>query len=103
MLIGKLGLNTIANETVQKGYEQTHAISQRAGDYSRVSNFGSETKIGSSVFIQSNEQAAQDGEQATAANMKDVMHTFEQFEEKQSYTHNATLANLRSSNLDMQA
>ena len=41
-----------------QGVAQASRISKAAGDYSRVSNFGSETKIGTSKFQQANEQVS---------------------------------------------
>ena len=39
-----------------EGVQTASEISKKAGDYSRVSNFGTETKLRSSVFQQSNQR-----------------------------------------------
>lgn len=48
------------------GVQKASAISRRAGDYSRVSNFGTETKIGTSKFQRGNEETASIGSQKTS-------------------------------------
>ena len=101
MLIGQSGLITTANQTSQMGYSAAHERAKETASVSKVSNFGNETKIGSSEFQQSNEEAQQLGEQATATKMHDVTTTFEQFTEKQSYTKNATLDAIRQSTMDI--
>ncbi|MBQ8698745.1 MAG: hypothetical protein IJ812_06835 [Schwartzia sp.] len=101
MLIGSVGLNSIANQVAQDGYSAAHASSKEASRNLSVSNFGSETKAGSSKFQQANEMAAQEGNRATAENMRETTSTFEQFEEKQSYTKNATLAAIRQNTMDI--
>ncbi len=101
MLIGNVGLNTIANQTAQQGYSAAHETSKEAGRNLSVSNFGSETKAGSSKFQQSNEVAAREGSRATAEKMQETTTTFEQFEEKQAYTKNATLAAIRQNTMDI--
>ena len=101
MLIGSVGLSTIANQTAQEGYSAAHAASKEASRNLSVSNFGSETKAGTSKFQQANETAAREGNRATAHNMREVTTTFEQFEKKQSYTKNATLAAIRQSTMDI--
>ena len=103
MLVGSVGLNTIANQTATQGYQAAHKSSVEANANLSVSNFGTETKAGSSKFQQSNEEAQRYGEGATAKNMQEVTETFEQFEEKQSYTKNATLEAIRQSTLDFNA
>ena len=40
MLIGSVGLNTIANQTAQDGYSAAHAASKEASRNLSVSNFG---------------------------------------------------------------
>ncbi len=102
MLVGSVGLNTIANQTAQQGYSAAHAASKEAGRNLGVSNFGNETKAGSSKFQQTNEMAAREGGRATAENMRETTTTFEQFEDKQSYTKNATLAAIRQSTMDIE-
>ena len=101
MLIGSVGLNTIANQTAQQGYSAAHAASKEASRNLSVSNFGSETKAGSSRFQKSNEMAAREGSRATAEKMQETTTTFEQFEEKQAYTKNATLAAIRQNTMDI--
>ena len=101
MLIGSVGLNTIANQVSQDGYGAAHAASEEASRNLSVSNFGSETKLGSSRFQQSNEEASREGNRATAEKMQESTSTFEQFEEKQSYTKNATLAAIRQNTMDI--
>ena len=101
MLIGSVGLKTIANQTAQEGYSAAHAASKEASRNLSVSNFGSETKAGSSRFQQSNEMAAREGNRATAKKMQESTSTFEQFEEKQAYTKNATLAAIRQNTMDI--
>jgi len=49
-----------------QGVEQASRISKEAGDYSRVSNFGNETKIGTSKFQRGNETIATIGENKTS-------------------------------------
>ena len=72
MLIGDVGLNSIANQTAQQGYSAAHAASKEASRNLSVSNFGSETKAGSSKFQQSNEVAAREGNRATAEKMQET-------------------------------
>ncbi len=52
-----------------QGVAQASRISKAAGDYSRVSNFGNETKIGTSKFQRGNETIATIGENKTSALM----------------------------------
>ncbi|MBQ7516085.1 MAG: hypothetical protein IJS96_07350 [Schwartzia sp.] len=101
MLIGQTGLITTSNQISQMGYQAAHQLSKETASVSEVSNFGSETKVGSSKFIQANEQAAQYGQQATAENAHETTQTFEQFENKQAYTKNATLEAIRQSTMDI--
>ena len=101
MLIGSVGLNTIANQAAQDGFNAAKKSSKEAERNLSVSNFGNETKIGSSRFQQSNERANRDGNAATARNMQEVQSSIEQFEDKQSYTKNATLAAIRQSTMDI--
>ena len=103
MLIGSVGLNTIANQAAQDGFNAAKKSSKEAERNLSVSNFGDQTKIGSSKFHQANEEAYQYGSSATAKNMREVTSTLEQFENKQSYTKNATLAAIRQSTMDMSA
>ena len=49
-----------------QGVEQASRISKEAGDYSRVSNFGNETKLGTSKFQRGNETIATIGENKTS-------------------------------------
>ena len=101
MLIGNVGLNTTANQTAQEGFSVAHAYSKEASRNLSVSNFGNETKAGSSRFQQSNEEASREGTRATAEKMQDSTSTFEQFVDKLSYTKNATLAAIRQSTMDI--
>ncbi len=101
MLIGQTGLNTIANQISSMGYHAAHQLAKETASVTDVSNFGNETKVGSSKFIQSNEQAAQLGGQATAESAHETTQTFEQFENKQAYTKNATLEAIRQSTMDI--
>lgn len=103
MLIGKVGLNSIANQVDREGYQAAHAISKRTASVTKVSNFGDETKIGSSKFQQANKKAVADGQAATAKNMREVKETVEQFSTKMSYTKNATLEAIRQNTLDIYA
>lgn len=103
MLVGKLGLNTIANSVDQQGYQAAHKISKKAGNDLSVSNFGTETKAGKSPFQQMNKQISNDGQRATSNKMKEVTQTEKQFSEKLSYQKNATLAAIRQSTVDMQS
>ncbi len=103
MLIGKLGLNTIANAVDQQGYQAAHRISKEAGEDLSVSNFGSETKSGKSPFQQMNKQITNDGQRATSNKMREVTQTEKQFSKKLSYQKNATLAAIRQSTIDMQS
>ena len=50
----------------------------RAKSYYEVSNFGNETKLGSSKFQQSNEQTSVQGQQNTSTTMSKV---------RQAYSH----------------
>lgn len=52
-----------------QGVAQASRISKAAGDYSRVSNFGNETKIGTSKFQRGNETIATIGSDKTSALM----------------------------------
>ncbi len=101
MLIGNAGLNSIANQVSQQGYSVAHSISKEAGADLGGSNFGTGTKIGSSVFQQTNERIYQDGQRLTSKNMGDAQGTIEQFENKQAYTKNATLAALQQNIMDV--
>lgn len=103
MLIGNIGLNSIANQVGTQGYHAAQSIAKETASNLEVSNFGNETKIGSSKFKQANEQAVADGQQATANNMRESRETMEQFTTKMSYTKNATLEAIRQSTLDIQA
>ena len=103
MLVGNVGLNTIANQVSQQGFSAAHSFSKQASANLSVSNFGTQTKIGSSKFQQANEEVYQYGSNATAKNMREVTSTVEQFENEQSYTKNATLAAIRQSTMDMSA
>ena len=103
MLIGSVGLVSIANQVDREGYQAAHAISKRTASVTKVSNFGGETKIGSSKFQQANRQAIADGQAAIAENMHDIKETFKQFSTKLSYTKNATLEAIRQSTLDIYA
>jgi hypothetical protein len=103
MLIGSVGLNSIANQVGREGYQAAHAISKKAASVTKVSNFGGETKIGTSDFQQANRKAVADGQAATAANMRDVKETIKQFSTKMSYTKNATLEAIRQNTLDIYA
>ena len=103
MLIGSVGLVSIANQVDREGYKAAHAISKRTASVTKVSNFGGETKIGSSKFQQANRQAIADGQAAIAENMHDIKETFKQFSTKLSYTKNATLEAIRQNTLDIYA
>ena len=103
MLVGKLGLNTIANNVDQQGYQAAHKISKEAAKDLSVSNFGTETKVGKSPFQQMNKQIANDGQRATSSKMREVTKTEKQFSEKLSYQKNATLAAIKQSTIDMQS
>lgn len=103
MLIGRAGLNSIANQVSSQGFSVSHAFSKQTEANLSVSNFGNETKIGSSRFQQGNEDTQRWGGNATAKNMQDVQGTIRQFEDKQSYTQNATLAAIRQSTMDISA
>lgn len=103
MLVGKLGLNTIANNVDQQGYQAAHKISKEAGDDLSVSNFGSKTKVGKSPFQQINKQISNDGQRVTSSKMREVTQTEKQFSEKLSYKKNATLTAIRQSTIDMQS
>ncbi len=103
MLIGKTGLNTIANQVQTQGYGAAHQAAKQTGQNMGVSNFGNETKAGSSKFQQANEQVAQDGEKAVAQKMKDSTQTREAFANKMNYQKNATMAAIRQSTMDIGA
>lgn len=103
MLVGKLGLNTIANNVDQQGYSATHKISKKAKEELSVSNFGSETKVGKSPFQKMNKQVYNDGQRATSNKMKEVTQSEKQFSEKLSYQKNATLAIIKQSTIDIQS
>lgn len=53
-----------------EGMQKASAISQRAGDVTRVSNFGNETKLGTSPFQRMNKQATSIGESKTSEFMQ---------------------------------
>ena len=53
-----------------EGMQKASQISQRAGDVTRVSNFGTETKLGTSPFQRMNEQATSIGESKTSMLME---------------------------------
>ena len=101
MLVGNVGLNSIANDTSTQGYQAAKHISNEAKKDMSVSNFGNETKAGSSVFQQSNEKADKLGQEATSEKMKEVEKTVESFVNKIAYTKNATLEAIRQSTVDM--
>jgi len=103
MLVGNVGLNSIAHDTDLQGFQVTKKVSNEVKEDLSVSNFGNETKAGSSVFQQSNEKADQLGQQATAEKMRDVEKTVESFVNKISYTKNATLEAIRQSTFDSNA
>lgn len=48
------------------GVQKASTISKRAGDYSRVSNFGTETKLGTSKFQRGNDETTSIGSQKTS-------------------------------------
>ena len=103
MLIGRVGLNSIANQVDREGYRAAYAIAKKTASVTKVSNFGGETKIGSSEFQQANRKAAADGQAATAKNMRDIKETVKQFSTKMSYTKNATLEAIRQNTMDIYA
>ena len=53
-----------------QGVEQASRISKEAGDYSRVSNFGNETKLGSSKFQQAVKAASEQGQRNVSESME---------------------------------
>lgn len=53
-----------------QGVEQASRISKEAGDYSRVSNFGNETKLGSSKFQQTVKAASEQGQRNVSESME---------------------------------
>ena len=53
-----------------QGVEQASRISREAGDYSRVSNFGNETKLGSSKFQQAVKAASEQGQRNVSESME---------------------------------
>ena len=53
-----------------QGVEQASRISKEAGDYSRVSNFGNETKLGSSKFQQAVKAASEQGQRNGSESME---------------------------------
>ena len=53
-----------------QGVEQASRISKEAGDYSRVSNFGNETKIGTSKFQQAVKAASEQGQRNVSESME---------------------------------
>ena len=53
-----------------QGVEQASRISKEAGDYSRVSNFGNETKLGSSKFQQTVKAASEQGQRNVSETME---------------------------------
>lgn len=101
MLIGKTGLNTIANEVQSQGYGAAHKASAQAGRNLGTSNFGNDTKIGSSEFQKGQERINSDGQKAVAEKMKDSAETQKNFSEKMSYQKNATLAIMQKNTLDI--
>ena len=101
MLVGKMGLNTIANDVQTQGYNAAHKLSKEASQNLSVSNFGDETKAGTSKFQQTNEKVSQDGEKAASEKAQEAAQTREQFSEKMSYQKNATLAAIQQSTLDI--
>ncbi len=101
MLIGKVGLNTIANDVQTQGYGAAHKASMESRENLSVSNFGDETKAGSSKFQQSNEETSEQGQKVVAEKMKDETQTREDFSTKMSYQKNATLAAIKTNTLDI--
>ena len=53
-----------------QGVEQASRISKEAGDYSRVSNFGNETKLGTSKFQQTVKAASEQGQRNVSESME---------------------------------
>ena len=53
-----------------QGVEQASRISKEAGDYSRVSNFGNETKLGTSKFQQTGKAASEQGQRNVSESME---------------------------------
>ena len=53
-----------------QGVEQASKISKEAGDYSRVSNFGNETKLGTSKFQQTVKAASEQGQRNVSESME---------------------------------
>ena len=60
-----------------EGVQTASAISKKAGDYSRVSNFGTETKLGTSKFQQGNEKVNDLGESKTSQAMRKAKSYYE--------------------------
>jgi hypothetical protein len=60
-----------------EGVQTASEISRKAGDYSRVSNFGTETKLGTSKFQQGNRETDSIGESKTSEFMQKAKSYFE--------------------------
>ncbi len=101
MLIGKVGLNSIANDVQTQGYGAAHKASKEANENLSVSNFGDETKAGSSQFQKANEEANAQGQKVVGEKMQDSTQTREDFATKMSYQKNATLAAIKTNTLDI--
>ncbi len=101
MLIGKVGLNTIANDVQTQGYGAAHKASKEANANLSVSNFGDETKAGTSKFQRANDEVSEQGQKVVGEKMQDSTQTREEFSNKMSYQKNATLAAIKTNTLDI--
>lgn len=103
ILVGKTGLNTIANSVSEQGFQKAKVISNHVKDNLSVSNFGNETKLGSSKFQQANTKAYQYRQKTTSEATNETNEEIKNFVNKQAYTKNATLEAIRQSTLSLDA